>query len=150
MTEPNEPVEFVVPSGVLVVRQARCPKGCDLMAPGRLIHGQPSICVRFVYEEQDGFLYLDPIYGRHENISEIQIPDGAVVDFFCSGCNTPLHAVDSTCSDCSAPMFMLHLPKEGFVEGCQRNGCRNHRLRMVSSGELLQRAFDELGEDSFL
>jgi hypothetical protein len=47
-------------------------------------------------------------------------------------------------------MFMLHLPKGNYVEGCQRSGCYHHKLRIVTGEQMMQRLFDDLEMNSYL
>jgi hypothetical protein len=150
MSEINDRLEFMVPSGKLVIGHARCPKGCDLMAPERRIHGHPSIHVRATQGGRSCSIYLDPVYGLHENTSEIQVPEGETAAFSCPRCGASLAERDVTCSECAGPMFVLHLPEGGTVEACRRNGCPGHRLRIVTGEQHMQRLFDDLGMDSFL
>ncbi|MBD3235967.1 MAG: hypothetical protein GF330_04640 [Candidatus Eisenbacteria bacterium] len=149
-TPERDRVEFEIPSGVLVVRHARCLNGCDLMAPERPIHDEPSIHLAYELEGRRGDLYVDPVYGSHDNISDAELPKGAVPDFFCPHCNSALQEPGTSCSACSAPLFTLHLPEGGQVEACQRIGCFSHRLRLVSSEQQMRQLFDDLGMDSFL
>ena len=150
MPEMRHRVEIMVPQGKLLVRNARCPKGCNLMDPDHLIHDHASIHVKAAAGGQSGSVYLDPMYGSYENLSEVNVPPGEVVEFSCPHCGVSLTDPDATCAKCSAPMFVLHLPKGGFIEACERNGCSNHRLQIVTGEQAMQRAFDELGMDAFL
>ncbi len=150
MPEMRDRVEFAVRPGQLVIHRARCPQGCDLMAPERPIGGQPSIRVRLHHLGASGLIYLDPVYGSHENISEIEIPAGGIVELSCPHCGVSLKDPQATCPQCSAPMFRLFLPEGGFVEACLRNHCFHHRLHVVTETQMMQRMFDELGMDAFL
>jgi len=150
MPEMRDRVELMVPHGQLVVRHARCPQGCNLMNAEHPIHEYPSIHVKATYQGRSGSIYLDPVYGRHDNIAEIEIPDGEIVEFSCPHCNTSLSDPERTCSRCSAGVFSLQLPKGGSVEACRRNGCPGHRLEIITGEQAMQRAFDELGMDAFL
>ncbi|MFH1144756.1 MAG: hypothetical protein V1774_09460 [Candidatus Eisenbacteria bacterium] len=150
MPEMRHRVEIMVTQGSLVVRHARCPNGCNLMDPEHLIHDHASIVVKATLGEQSGHIRLDPHYGSFENLSEIDVAHGEVVEFACPHCGASLQDPGRRCAQCSAPMFVLHLPKGGFIEVCQRNGCPNHRLQIVTGEQAMQRAFDELGMDAFL
>ncbi len=147
--KPNR-IEIEVPEGKIVVRHAHCPTGCDLMDPDVTIHDHASIHVAFEIEGQKGRIHLDPVYGSHDNISAPEVSKGSVVHFSCPHCGVSLEEEDAICADCSAPMFMLHLPGGNFVEACERNGCGRHRLRIVSGEQMMQRLFDDIGQDSYL
>jgi hypothetical protein len=150
MPEMRDRVEFAVPPGRIVVRRASCPKGCDLMAADHPIHGHPSIRVRVEYAGGRGEMHLDPLYGGHDNVSAVEIPAGALAEFSCPRCGVSLRDPEAKCAQCAAPMFLLHLPRGGFVEACLRNGCLHHRLHLVTGEQMMQRMFDELGMDAFL
>ncbi len=146
----RERLEVEVPSGKVVISMATCPNGCDLMDHSVQIKGHASIRLEFEYEGKRGPIYLDPVYGGHENVCEEEIPVGAVVEFYCPHCGVSLKDPGATCQDCGAPMFALSLPRGGFVEACQRNGCFFHKLRIVTGEDMMQRLFDDIGMDSFL
>ncbi len=150
MSDECNRVEVEVPAGTLVVRHARCPKGCDLMDAAVEIRGVPSIHLAYELRGEKGHIHLDPAYGRFENVSDREIPEGSIVQFSCPACGASLQDPQARCSACSAPMFMIHLPKGGFVEGCLRKGCIHHRLRLVTTEQMMQRLFDPVGMDIYL
>ena len=146
----HDKIEIEVPRGRIVIRHACCPQGCDLMDPETPIHEHPSIHMAYEFEGRKGSVHVDPIYGSHDNIYDVEIPKGTIAEFLCPKCGATLTDPDANCSDCSAPMFILHLPEGGSVEACRRIGCFNHGLRIVTGEEMMQRLFDDLGMDSFL
>jgi len=150
MPEMRDRVEFAVPPGQIVVHRATCPRGCPLMAKDHPIHGHPSIRVRVRHEGRTGLLYLDPVYGSHDNESELEVPANAIAELSCPSCGTSLRHPEMTCALCAAPMFLLHLPGGGFVEACLRNRCFQHRLHVVTGEQVMQQMFDRIGMDSFL
>ncbi len=150
MPEMRHRIEIIVPQGTLVVRNARCPNGCGLMDREHPIHGHPSIRVRAAFGNVSGEVFLDPVYGSYDNISEIIVPRGQVAEFHCPHCGVALTDVDRRCAKCAAPVFTLGLPRGGSIEVCQRNGCPDHRMQIVSGEQAMQRVFDEIGMDAFL
>lgn len=150
MTANRDRIEFEVPAGKLVVQHATCPSGCSLMDPKVMIHDHPAIYLAYAYGAIQGDIRLDPVYGSFDNVCDREIPHGTVVSFTCPSCGTSLTDPESSCSRCTAPMFMLHLPKGNFVEGCLRSGCFHHTLRIVTGEQMMQRMFDDLGMDSYL
>lgn len=150
MSEINDRLELVLPRGKLVIGQVYCPHGCSLIAPYKKIHGHPSIHLRATHQGRSGSIYLDPVSGMHDNISEIEVPPGEVVEFSCPYCGVSLNDPDMTCNECAGPMFALRLPEGAVVEACRRNGCPGHRLRVITGEQLMQRLFDSLGMDSVL
>lgn len=149
-TPERDRIELAVPPGLLVVRHARCPNGCDLMDSQKPIHDKPSIHLAYELEGRRGDMYIDPVYGSHDNIFDAEIPKGSLPNFHCPHCSVSLKESGATCSACSAPMFALHLPEGGQIEACQRIGCFSHRLRIVTGEQQMRQLFDDLGMDSFL
>ncbi len=150
MSTERDKIEVEVPAGKLVVQQAQCPGGCDLMDGEVKIHDHPSIHLRYEFADRKGSIHLDPVYGSFDNITEGEIPAGTVVTFTCPRCGASLTDTGTSCSQCSAPMFMLHLPHGNYVEGCLRSGCYHHRLRIITGEQMMQRMFDDVGLDAYL
>ena len=126
----GEAVELTAPSSATV-----------LDAEGRLV--VPGLT--------DGHVHLDPAYGEFQNLGDRSVPRGAVVELLCPGCGVSLEDPEAVCSICSTSMFVLQLPRGGFVEGCRRKACFHHKLRLVSGDEALQRLFQKVGrEDTYL
>lgn len=145
-----EKIEVTIPAASLVVGHARCPNGHLLMAPDVPIGGHPSILVKVKHGDSEGNLYLDPRYGSFEHESELKIPEGMVVGFFCPECGETLREKDVICNSCSAPVFVMHLPRGGRIEGCTRCGCFSHRLEVLDMDEQLLRLFEETHMDAYL
>lgn len=146
----GERVEVTVPAAALVIRHAKCPNGCLLMAPQVPIEGHPSIHVKVTYGGTTGDVYLDPAYGSFHHRSDMEIPERAVVSFSCPHCGVSLEEEGLYCSSCSAPMFVLHLPRGGRIEGCCRKGCFAHRLEVLDLGAQLLRLYEETQMDEYL
>ncbi|GAB4369770.1 MAG: hypothetical protein Kow0042_11620 [Calditrichia bacterium] len=144
-------IEIEVPSQALHVEHVYCPRGHALSDPSTRIHGYPAIKVKVKYKQQEGFLYLDPVYGSYDNIEkDIEIPQKGVVKFYCPECGVPLQAEGETCQVCSAPLFLFHLPKGGIIEGCLRKGCLFHKMKIVDAEEQIARLFQNDTLESFL
>jgi hypothetical protein len=145
-----ERVEVTVPAGKLHVQHARCPNGCSLMSETMEIGGYPAITVTGSYRGKSGTVHLDPAYGSFNNIVELDIPDGEVVEFSCPHCGVSLRHPTETCNTCSSPTFVLHLPHGSLVEGCQRKGCFSHKLLLAELGDQLASEFSDHGLDVYL
>lgn len=115
-----------------IIQSAHCPNSCDLMTTAVQIRGLNAIEVLLSWHNQKGRLYLDPEFGKYEHRSEVEVPAGEVVDFFCPHCGITLRNGAELCPSCSAPTFALVLPKEGTIVGCLRCGCFEHTLKLVS------------------
>lgn len=147
--KPHEKVTLQLPGGVIGVRNATCPKGCDLMDTETKIHDLPSIKVKYSLEGREGIAHLDPLYGRFESIHEWDPALGTVVEFSCPGCGTSLHSDEGTCQICAAPLFSIQL-SSGIVEGCLRRGCLYHKMTIVDTDALMGRLFGQDQLDKYL
>ena len=147
--KPREKVTLQLPEGVIGVRHASCPKGCDLMDPSQPIHGLPSIKVRYTLEGREGIARLDPLYGRFETVHEWDPAVGSIVEFSCPSCGASLRSEEGTCQICAGPLFVLHL-RSGIVEGCLRRGCLYHKMTIVDTDALMQRLFADYHLDNYL
>jgi hypothetical protein len=132
----KEIVELEVPTRAIRIKNAMCVNGHNLMDEEHKISGNPSIKVLAKYGDQQGLIYLDPVYGSFQNVWEITVPDGECVELFCPHCNVSLAEHGQICDDCLAPMFALYLPHGGMVEACLRNGCHHHTLKFTDSEEI--------------
>lgn len=146
----KEKIEVTVPSKAIRIQHAHCPKGCSLMDDEVKINGYPSILVKAKYKDQEGLLHLDPVYGSFQNVSELDVEKGGVVEFFCPHCGISLTDEGQTCNVCASPMFALYLPHGGIIEACLRNGCLEHSLKLVDSEQLLSRLFEDQTLESYL
>ena len=145
-------IEVEVSSTQLNVKHATCPNGhllcCDESVK---IHNHPAIKVKVKYKDKEGLLYLDPIYGSYDNIFKgISMPKGGVAEFFCPECGVSLTDPSESCQLCSSPMFVFHLPKGGIVEGCLKNGCLFHKMKIVDAEQQLARSFENSTLESYL
>ena len=127
---------------VIDIQSAHCPNGCDLMCEDVKIRGMKSIRVKLRWQDKEGFIYLDPEFGKYEHISDLEIPDGEVVEFICPHCSMSLKNEEETCRSCSSPTFTLDLPGEGQISGCLKKGCFDHTLK-IESFESMQLQLEE-------
>ena len=114
------------------------------------INRYASVTVKGKYKDHVGLIHLDPIYGSFKNLMEITVPQGEIVELFCPVCDISLTTQQQNCSVCSAPMFALLLPHGGTVEGCLRNGCHHHHLKVADGEELLKKLSENNIFDSYL
>lgn len=150
MSKKKEIVAIEIPSKALRIQHASCPNGHSLMDHEHKINGYSSVTVVVNYKNQTGQIHLDPIFGSFKNVSEINVPEGEIVDFLCPICKESLTDKGQHCNMCSAPMFAMHLPQGGIVEGCLRNGCQFHNLKLVSGDELVRRLYESHTLDAYL
>jgi NADH-quinone oxidoreductase subunit E len=108
--------------------EVNCPR-CNhsLMDAGFQIDDQPSIRVTAAFDSQHGWLRLSSLYGSYGVESEYEVPNDAVVNFFCPHCHAELRGA-AACPDCGAPMVSLLVRRGGVVQICSRRGCKCHML----------------------
>ncbi len=144
-------VELEISSKSVNVQHAHCQNGHSLMDPSVKINGFPAIKVKVKAKDQEGVLYLDPVYGSYNNIEKgITILKGTVVEMFCPECGESLSDDSEVCQICSSPMFVFHLPKESIIEGCLKKGCMFHKLKIVDGEHQMERLFENSTLESFL
>ena len=146
----REIVNVEIPSKALRIQHAMCPNGHSLMCTDNLINGYASVCVKVQHKESEGLIYLDPVYGSFRNVTEMNVADDELVEFFCPTCHVSLTSSHQVCQKCGAPMFELSLPRGGTVSGCLRNGCHFHLLKLADGIKLLSSLNDDPALDLFL
>ena len=95
--KPKERIEIEIPAKAVAIQHAHCPNGCDLMEPRVKIGGYASVRARLRYGDKEGDIYLDPRYGSFENISEVDVPEGEIVELFCPHCGVSLKDEHQRC-----------------------------------------------------
>lgn len=125
-----EEIRIKIPSGKLLVKEARCRNGCSLMCPGHPLSGKPSILALVRLRGQSGHIYLNPYYGIFEFDCDLKLERGDIVDIFCPHCGTTLTGSEN-CHICRVPMIVFYLPAGGEVRACPVIGCHNHALTIV-------------------
>lgn len=133
----TEKIIIEVPSRTLHVEHASCPNGHSLMDPSVPINGYPSIKVVLQYGSARGAVHLDPIYGSFHNLYDVDIPEGVAVEMSCPVCEASLRTPNERCDYCFSPVFTLFLPKGGLLQGCLKNGCHQHKMKLVDVDEQL-------------
>ena len=124
------------PRGITQVRKAQCSKRHSLIDNEVRIGGLPSIRLRAVVGTSDGFVYLDPVYGRHSHQYGLTVPPGSEVHLSCPECQVSLLDPSSRCPVCSAGLCVIDTPGQGRLEFCSRRGCDYEHWETVDDGGL--------------
>jgi two-component system NtrC family sensor kinase len=103
------------------IRSARCPSGCDLMAPAVEASGYPAIRVLRRLDGSESPLHLDAVTAAPVPDS-VSTGGGQVAEWLCPRCRGGL-AAEPSCPRCGAPSFGLRVPPEEQVLWCARVGC---------------------------
>ncbi len=115
----------VVPArGHAVVRNATCPKGCELQDPQVRIAGQPGIRVVRCVGDRESIVHLNPVYGRVHHRAAEPCEEGVVASYACPHCRSPLELPERGCEACGAPVIAVRAGELGNVEWCARQGCQ--------------------------
>lgn len=110
------------PYGLKPIKNAICPKGHNLMDEDIKIDGLPSIRLKAKAGSNEGFINIDPVYGRNRNHYGIRIKDKAIIDLSCPKCNISLMDHNKSCPKCGAPVYRIEIPDKGFYEACVTKG----------------------------
>lgn len=110
------------PYGTAQVKQALCPKGHNLMDPDIKIAGMSSIKLRAKSGGNEGFINLDPVYGKNRHKYGILINEKAEIELACPKCQTSLIDPQKRCPQCGAPVYFIEIPGKGRIEGCVTKG----------------------------
>lgn len=144
-------IEVEVPSKKIHVEHVYCSNGHSLCDKEKKINGYPAIKVKVVHGNQEGIMYLDPVYGSFNNIEEgIKLAKGEIVEFYCPECGVNLKDPDETCQLCASPMFVFQLPGGGIVEGCLKKGCHYHKMKIIDAEQQIARLFENDSLESYL
>jgi len=114
---------FLSPYGTFQIRNAMCPNGHSLMDEKHKIDGLPSIKLKAKSSQNEGFINLDPIYGKHQHHYGIQFKENEIINLFCPQCGVSLLDETQKSPTCGAPVYNLIIPDNGKVEGCTRFNC---------------------------
>jgi two-component system NtrC family sensor kinase len=109
--------------GNVVLRVARCPRGCDLVDPGTRVGRYPGIKVIRREPDHDTVVHLDPVYGHVNHRASESMTAGDLAGYACPRCRTRLDAPERRCGECGAPTFSVTAGERGRVEWCTRKGC---------------------------
>jgi two-component system NtrC family sensor kinase len=111
------------PFGYEQLKQATCRKNHSMIDPDHKIAGMPAIKLYTRVNGEEGFIFLDPVYGLHRNEYNVSFTQDKIVLLECHECHTSLINEEKNCAECGAPVYQIEIPGEGYLEGCSRMGC---------------------------
>ncbi len=106
------------PKGMVHIKAALCPKNHNLIDNEHKIGGLPSIKIKMRSGENEGFLYLDPIYGRSNHYFGLPLEKNEPIKLLCSVCDIQLLDKTEKCPLCGGPVYKIEIPTQGYLEGC--------------------------------
>jgi len=124
----------LAPYGISHIKKAVCPKRHDLMDNEIRIDGMPSIKVKVRSNGNEGFINLDPVYGKSRHQYGIELDIKKDISIMCPQCSQSLIAEGKKCPKCDAPVYNFEIPSQGIFEGCTRKGCDWQKWDAVDIG----------------
>lgn len=106
------------PKGIIQIKKAVCPKNHTLIDPQHKIGGFNSLQLKIKTENNEGFINLDPIYGKDRHYYGIAIEHGDVLNISCPTCDISLIDRNKKCPICGGPVYKIPIPNQGYLEGC--------------------------------
>jgi two-component system NtrC family sensor kinase len=128
------------PVGITQIKKAQCPKRHSLINADVRIDGKPSIRIKVRSDGSEGFVYLDPIYGKTRHQFGLPPDVTKAIEVSCPDCSASLLVDAATCPDCGSAIFAFEVPTKGMVECCTNRACTWQRWS----------ALDESGEREFV
>ena len=121
----------------------KCPH-CEksMMDEELKIDDYPSIKIKIEYKGKNGRVNLSSIYGSYNIKSELDVPKGEIVNFFCPNCDSELKST-RTCEICKAPMIAVKSAQEGSFQICSRHGCKKHLIEFENLESEIRVFYDE-------
>jgi two-component system NtrC family sensor kinase len=124
------------PRGITQVRKAQCPKRHSLIDTENRIGGLPSLRLRAVAGTEEGFVFIDPMYGRREHRFGPGVTAGTELLLSCPECRTSLMDPAARCPRCDAKLCFIDVPGQGRLELCSRRGCEHEQWEAVDGDGL--------------
>ena len=89
------------------IRQARCPKGHDLLDPTQRIGGLPAVKLLADDGEKRMIVHLDPVFGRSNHLFPEPMAEGVLARYACPECLVSLEDTARRCLACGSPVFSV-------------------------------------------
>lgn len=119
------------PFGTLQVKNAVCSKRHSLMDDEVKFDGKASIKLKIVQNGKEGFVNLDPIYGKNRDKFSFEIKPVEAVQISCPKCNISIVDKEASCPKCSSTVYSFEVPPQGMFEGCINPKCDWQRWAFV-------------------
>jgi hypothetical protein len=118
-------------SAFIIVTQAFCPNGHDLVAiEGPTFDGFPGITIKVRGQGEDGLITLSPMHGDGRKESTAEFADGQRYDLVCPVCDVALPKF-ARCDCGEGRLHAIDLVPSGkgeIVAICDVAGCRRSRV----------------------
>jgi two-component system, NtrC family, sensor kinase len=124
----------LLPFGAAQIKYATCPNKHSLLDEDHKIEGMPTIKVKVKNAGNEGFIHLDPIYGRHRHHFGIAFPTGKPASVFCPTCDVSLIHGEEKCPECRSPLLSVSTENEHPLQICSKFSCGWQRWEAVDIG----------------
>ncbi|MBU0475354.1 MAG: HAMP domain-containing protein [Bacteroidetes bacterium] len=124
---------YLSPYGTFQIRNATCLNGHSLIDEKHKIDGFPSIKLKAKSSQNEGFIHLNPIYGKHQHHYGIQFNDNEAINLSCPQCGISLVNENKKSPTCGAPIYSLIIPGKGTIEGCTKFNCNWQRWDAIDN-----------------
>jgi two-component system NtrC family sensor kinase len=111
------------PYGTLQIKNAVCSKRHSLMDEEIKIDAKPSIKLKLTKNGKEGFVNLDPTYGKNRDKYTIEIIPAEQIQIACPKCNISVVNKEKTCPECKSTVYSFEVPPQGMFEGCINPKC---------------------------
>jgi two-component system NtrC family sensor kinase len=122
------------PRGITQIRKAQCAKRHSLIDNEVRIGGLPSLRLKAAAGTEEGMVYFDPMYGRHEHRFGLACPADTELQLSCPECQVSLLDPTERCPRCNARLCFIDIPGNGRLEVCSRRGCEHEAWDAVDNG----------------
>ena len=111
------------PFGITQIKNALCTKGHNLLDQEIKVKSMPTIKLQARTEGKEGYINIDPIYGKNRNHYGIKIRPNASLEISCPKCNVSLLDKKTKCQKCGGAVYFFETPGKGRLQGCAVKGC---------------------------
>ena len=119
------------PYGTLQIKNAVCSKRHSLMDDELKVDGMSTIKLKINQNEKEGFVNIDPIYGKSRNNYSFEIKNPKQIQISCPKCNISLVEKDKHCPKCNSAVYTFEVPPQGMFEGCINPNCNWERWESI-------------------
>jgi len=117
--------------GTLQIKNAICSKRHSLIDEEVKIDSMPTIKLKITSNGDEGYLNVDPIYGKKRDNYTVKIKNTANVQVSCPKCNISLLEKDTFCPKCKSSIYSFEVPPKGMFEKCINPKCEWQRWASV-------------------
>jgi two-component system NtrC family sensor kinase len=123
----------LLPQGGAQIKSACCPNGHSLTTNDFKIEGLPAVRVKVRSGGEEGFMMLDPVYGRNRNHYELDVKGQSGLEALCPECGISLLKENVRCELCGGRLLSFVVPSQGEFETCVNKACGWQRWVAVDS-----------------